>query len=237
MTFATTTPPPAPDQGSVSLRTRRREQQRRGRRVTLVILVVAIAAVASIANNYESAQQMASPHHALGPGDSEVEGSPSASVLVEMYGDYQCPYCHQFHAAVGQTIASLVRTGAIRFAFHPYAFIGPESVAAASAAECAGDEGRYFSMFEQLYNHEVPENSGGLTTPELLLLARAAGVTHSSTLRCIQSGTYESWVRKVTDEGTARGVSGTPTIFVNGVQDSDTSLNGFLQAIHTAVSA
>jgi protein-disulfide isomerase len=168
--------------------------------------------------------------------DSEIEGSPTARVLVDMYGDYQCPYCHRFHAEVGQTIASLVRAGTIRFAFHTYAFIGPESVAAASAAECAGDEGRYFSMFEQLYNKEYPENSGGLTTEELIAMARAAGVTRASTMHCIRSGTYATWVRKVTDEGTAHGVTGTPMIFVNGVQDTDTSLTGFLQAVHNAAN-
>lgn len=237
MTFATQTPAPVPAAGPVSRRIRRRDQRRRRRLATIAVLVVVIAAVAAVANRYESAQQLASPHHSLGPAGSEVEGSPSAAVLVDMYGDYQCPYCHQFHAQVGGTIASLVQAGTIRFAFHPYAFIGPESVAAASAAECAGDEGRYFPMFEELYTHEFPENSGGFTTAELVSLARAAGVTHDRTLHCIQAGTYDGWVRKVTDEGSTRGISGTPTIFVNGVQDTDTSLSGFLRAVHTATTA
>jgi protein-disulfide isomerase len=239
MTYATQTPPPpGPAPGSVSERVRRRPaQRRRRRRVLLAIVVAMVAGVVLMANHFESAQQLASPHHVLGPGDSEVEGLPSARVLVEMYGDYQCPYCHQFHAEVGQTIASLVSKGTVRFAFHPYAFIGPESIAAASAAECAGDEGRYFPMLEQLYNHTFPENSGGLTTAELIALARAAGVTGNSTLHCIRSATYSAWVQKVTDEASARGVSGTPTIFVNGVQDTDTTLNGFLQAVHTAMTA
>jgi protein-disulfide isomerase len=199
-------------------------------------MVAIVIAIATVANHYEAAQVAASPQHRLGPGHSEVEGSPSAKVLVEMYGDFQCPYCHRFHADVGPTIASLVRAGTIRFAFHPYVFIGPESLAAASAAECAGDEGRYFQMFEQLYDHEFPENSGNLTTIELISLARAAGVTRASTLGCIRSGRYATWVRMVTDEGSARGVTGTPTIFVNGVQDSDTSLPGFLQAVRNATS-
>jgi protein-disulfide isomerase len=199
-------------------------------------MAAVVVAIAAVANHYEAAQVATSPQHRLGPANSEIEGSPSARVLVEMYGDYQCPYCHRFHAEVGQTIASLVHAGAIRFAFHPYVFIGPESLAAASAAECAGDEGRYFPMYEQLYDHEFPENSGALTTTELISLARAAGVTRAGTLRCIRSERYATWVRTVTDEGSARGVTGTPTIFVNGAQDTDTSLTGFLQAVHNATS-
>jgi protein-disulfide isomerase len=236
MTFTTQIPPPTPS-ASVSQRARRRPARpRRHRWAALAVFAIALVGLALITNHYESGQQLAAgPHHALGPGHSEVEGSPSAKVLVEMYGDYQCPYCHQFHAQVGRTLTSLLQAGTVRFEFHPYAFIGAESIAAASAAECAGDEGHYFPMFEQLYNHEYPENSGGLTTDELISLARAAGVKRNSTINCIRSGTYDAWVRQVTDEGSARGVAGTPTIFINGVQETDLSLNGFLQALHAAI--
>jgi protein-disulfide isomerase len=239
----TTTEPQKPPSltGAAHRRAQRRAARpsRRGWWITVGLVLAAVVVFAVLANGYESAQsaQAPKPHHALGPADSEVEGSAAARVLVEEYGDYQCPFCHRFHAEVGPTIASMIRARTIRFEFHPYAFIGPESVAAASAAECAGDEGRYFAMFEQLYNHEWPENSGALTTGELLALARAAGVTRASTLACIRSGRYEAWVRRVTDDGSQRGVSGTPTIFVNGVQVTDTSLTGFLAAVHEATSA
>ncbi len=241
MTLTAEPPSHQPGLGPLRDRAQRRAaERRRGRWVVLAVMVAVVALVAGVAvlaNHFASGQHLASPHHALGPGDSEVEGSRSARVLVEMYGDFQCPFCHQFHAQVGPTLASLVAKGTVRFEFHPYAFIGTESIAAASAAECAGDEGRYFAMLEQLYDHEFPENSGALTTAELLSMAHAAGATRSSTVQCIQSGRYEAWVQRVTDEGSARGVSGTPTIFVNGVQDADISLNGFLQAVHTALTA
>jgi len=152
--------------------------------ITLAVVVLAaVVGVVVQSNRSADAAAGAAPHHLLGPGDSEVEGSPTAPVLVEEYGDYQCPVCGRFHAQVGSTIEALVRAGTIRFAFHPFAFIGPESItAAAAAAECAGDDGHYFAMSDELYDNQFPENSGRLTTAELVTLAQQAGVTSPTAL-------------------------------------------------------
>jgi len=202
-----------------------------------VVTVAAVAGIVVQANRSASAATGAAPHHLLGPGDSELEGSAKARVLVEEYGDYQCPVCARFHAQVGRTIAALVNAGTIRFAFHPFAFIGPESIKAAAAAECAGDDGRYFAMWDELYEHQFPENSGGLTADELVNLAQQAGVTSSPALSCIRAGTYEGWVHKVTDEGSRRGVVATPTVFVNGSVLIDPTAQALVTAVRQASQA
>ncbi|GAC1538763.1 MAG: hypothetical protein NVS3B12_24300 [Acidimicrobiales bacterium] len=201
------------------------------------VIVAAVAGIAIQAGRSTSAAAGAAPHHRLGPDSSEIEGSPTAGVLVEEYGDFQCPVCGQFHATVGPTIQTLVDAGVIRFAFHPFAFIGPESVAAAAAAECAGDDGRYFAMWSQLYDNQFPENSGAITPDELVARARQAGVVTPSALQCIRSGTYKGWVRRVTDEGSRRGITATPTVFVNGVQLTDRSAQGLSAAVQAATKS
>jgi protein-disulfide isomerase len=215
--------------------------QRRSRTVHLswwitmaAVVLAAVVGVVIQSNRSANAAAGAAPHHLLGPGDSEVEGSPTAPVLVEEYGDYQCPVCGRFHAQVGPTIDALVRAGSIRFAFHPFAFIGPESITAAAAAECAGDDGHYFAMSSELYDNQFPENSGRLTTAELLTLAHQAGVTSPTAMSCIRSGTYKGWVRKVTDEGSRRGVTATPTIFVNGSVLMDPTVQALTAAVQAA---
>jgi protein-disulfide isomerase len=100
----------------------------------------------------------------------ELLGRASAPVLVEEYGDFQCPVCGQWERTVYPTVRQLVDQGRIRFEYHPIAFIGPESTAAANAAEAAGDEGRFWANHDLLFADQAPENSGVLTTDRLLEL-------------------------------------------------------------------
>ena len=212
-----------------------------GRRASWVVLgVVAIAVVAGVATQASRSRTSSSgpaPRHALGANNSEIEGRPSAPVLVEEYADYQCPACGRFHQQVGPTIDGLVKSGTIRFAYHPFAFIGPESVAAASAAECAGDEGKYFAIYDQLYAHQFPENSGSLTDDFLVNLAKQAGVTRTATLERIRNGTYQGWVRRVTNQASERGITSTPTVLVDGQQLTEPTAKGLVAAVQNALRA
>ena len=125
---------------------------RRGRRrpswqlwTGIAVLVVAVVAgVAIQSGRSSSGGSVVTPAHALGPAGGEQRGKASAPVLVEEYGDFQCPHCADFQRNVGPTIDRLVDAGTIRFVYHPIAFIGPESTTAANAAVCAGDQGKFW---------------------------------------------------------------------------------------------
>jgi protein-disulfide isomerase len=225
-------------------RHRRPVSRRRGRSPLqlwgpIVLLVVAVAA--GIA--YQSARShpeasVAVPAHALGPGNGELLGSPSAPVLVEEYGDFQCPICGQWERTVGPTVRRLVDQGRIRFEYHPIAFIGPESVAAANAAEAAGDQGRFWAYHDLLFADQAPENSGALTTDRLLELGRQLGLTSRQFQQKVRDGTYDSWIRQVTDQSSQRGVVQTPTVLVNGRQvDAALTAQGLQAAVNAATSA
>jgi protein-disulfide isomerase len=109
----------------------------------VLVLAVVGGGVAIAATRAPSPAAMVQPQHALGVGGAEVIGKPSAPVLVEEYADFQCPACGRFEKAAYATIVQLVRQGQIRYAYYPVAFLGAESLAAANAAELAGDEGKF----------------------------------------------------------------------------------------------
>jgi protein-disulfide isomerase len=222
-------------------RHRRPVSRRRGRSPLqlwgpIVLLVVAVAA--GIA--YQSARShpeasVAVPAHALGPGNGELLGSPSAPVLVEEYGDFQCPICGQWERTVYPAVRRLVDQGRIRFEYHPIAFIGPESLTAANAAEAAGDEGRFWAYHDLLFADQAPENSGALTTDRLVELGRQVGLTSPQFQQRARDGTYDNWVRQATDQASQRGVNATPTVFVNGRQvDSAVTAQGLQAAVDAA---
>lgn len=216
--------------------------RRRGRRSPLqvwgpiVLLVVAVVAGIAFqaARSHPQAAQ-ATPAHALGPNGGELLGNPSAPVLVEEYGDFQCPVCGQWERDVYPTVRRLVDQGHIRFEYHPIAFIGPESVAAANAAEAAGDEGKFWAYHDLLFADQAPENSGALTTDRLLELGRQVGLTSQQFQQRVTNGTYDNWVRQATDQSSQRGVVQTPTVLVNGQQvDSARTAQGLLAAVNAA---
>lgn len=217
--------------------------RRRGRsplQLWVPILLLVVAVVAGIA--FQSARSnshatQAVPAHALGPNGGELLGRPSAPVLIEEYGDFQCPVCGQWERTVGPTVRRLVDQGRIRFEYHPIAFIGPESVAAANAAEAAGDEGRFWAYHDLLFADQAPENSGALTTDRLLELGRQVGLTSPQFQQRVRDGTYGNWVRQATDQASQQGVIQTPTVLVNGrpVDDALTA-QGLLTAVNAATN-
>jgi protein-disulfide isomerase len=201
-----------------------------------VVAVVAGIAFQSARSNRQAS--VAVPAHALGPNGGELLGRPSAPVLVEEYGDFQCPICGQWERTVGPTVRRLVDQGRIRFEYHPIAFIGTESVAAANAAEAAGDEGKFWAYHDLLFADQAPENSGALTTDRLLELGRQIGLTGQPFQQKVRDGTYDNWIRRATDQSSQRGVVQTPTVLVNGHQvDTALTAQGLQAAVDAATNA
>ena len=122
----------------------------------------------------------------------------------------------QFAREVAPQIRTLAEQGRIRFAYHPIAFLGPESTVAANAAVCAADEGRFWDFHEYLFANQFPENSGALTPEHMMTVGNATGTTGSGFASCVQDVRYREWVGRQTDRAFANGVHSTPTVLVDG---------------------
>jgi protein-disulfide isomerase len=160
-------------------------------------------------------------------------GPSSAPVLVEEYGDYQCPYCGAFAQTTYPTIEQLIKGGKIRFAFHPFSFLGPESLALANAATSAGEQGKFWQVHDYLFANQQPENSGYWTSDRLIDVLKQFGADTPSAETSIKDHTYYPWLRQLNDQASQRGVTATPTIYVNGVNLFDHSPAGLTAAVNS----
>lgn len=114
-----------------------------------------------------------------------------------------------------------IRTGKIKYVFgdfpleaiHPYAF------KAAAAANCAGDEGKYWEMHDRLF-----ANQAALKPEDLLKHGEAIGLDSARFQQCLQSGKYDALIRKMMAQGEKAGVRGTPTVMVGTVEPNSTSV-------------
>ena len=150
-------------------------------------------------------------------GAAPVLGDPAAPVLVEIWADYQCPYCAiMTHAMEGALLRDYVDTGRIRLAFRDFAFLGQESLEAAAAARCAGQQGAYWRYHDLLFASQQGENQGAFAAPNLISIAGFAGLDRQAFAACMNDSAVRTAVTAETEAGRALGVASTPSVNVVG---------------------
>ncbi len=150
-----------------------------------------------------------------------ILGSKNAKVTVIEFSDYQCPFCRSFWKEVFvQMKKDYIDTGKVRFIYRDYPLsFHPMSVPSAQAAECAHEQGKYWEFHDKIFGEEDKLGQGTTVTytvQDLKKWAAAIGVNSSQFNQCLDSGKYKAEVEKDLADGTAAGVNGTPSTFING---------------------
>jgi protein-disulfide isomerase len=109
-----------------------------------------------------------------------------------------------------------VDTGEAQFVYKHSAFLGPESVWAAQAAECAADQGKFWEYHDLLFQRQKGENQGAFSKDNLIGFAKELGLDMTQFEPCLQDDKTLARVQADTQEGQQFGVRGTPTFFING---------------------
>jgi protein-disulfide isomerase len=152
---------------------------------------------------------------AMVSNDDKTLGDANAEVTLILYEDFQCPFCGKFAEESEEIIRNTyVRDGSVRFVYRDFAFLGPESVRAAEAARCAGDQGKFWEYHDYLFTHQNGENNGAFADPNLKTFAVSVGLNASSFNQCMDGEKYAKAVADSTLEGHDAGVNGTPKGFI-----------------------
>ncbi len=147
-----------------------------------------------------------------GPGP--VKGRADAPVTIVEFSDFRCSYCRKFWKETLPRIElEYVRTGKVRFVYRHLAALGPPSMRAAEAAECAAEQGRFWAYHDLLFERAP---SVTFTDDGLKEYAKELGLDPARFGTCLASGRHSD--RIVQESAAARylGASGTPTFLVNG---------------------
>ncbi|MEX2151821.1 MAG: DsbA family protein [Gemmatimonadaceae bacterium] len=194
----------------------------RGRRGFYILLGgLAVAGIATLSYMSVAAKSTVSLVDATSapiPNQGHVMGSDAAPVEVVEYGDFECPGCGSFATLAEPDIRTrLVNTGLIRFRYVDFPLsIHPNTFAAHLASWCAGEQGKFWEMHDAIFMNQDRWNTQATRRPERVLegLARQVGVNAEQYESCMGSGKYVPQIRSNVDEGSKRGVSGTPTFFI-----------------------
>lgn len=145
--------------------------------------------------------------------DDAVLGDPKAPVTMIEFSDYQCPFCKRFKdETLGALKTKYIDTGKVKLVYRDFPLgIHPYAQKAAEAAECAGDQGKYYEMHDAIFV-KTPQ----LAIEDLKLMAQEIGLNTATFNTCLDNGTHADEVKKDMSDGTAAGVTATPSFFING---------------------
>jgi protein-disulfide isomerase len=161
------------------------------------------------------------PAHATASGDGIVVGS--GPVHIDAFIDFLCPFCRQFEGRSGSLLKRFVDDRVATLVYHPLGFLdrlsvpGGYSTRAAAASAASSDADMFLPYKDALFANQPQEGGPGLDDEELVDLGRSVGIEGPRFADAVFSGTYQPWVRFVTELAVERGVGGTPTVLVAGI--------------------
>ncbi|RYX79286.1 hypothetical protein EON76_01020 [bacterium] len=154
-------------------------------------------------------------------------GNPDGKVVLIEYGDIQCPSCGGAHPGIKKIAEDYGDKIGFIFRNFPLTSAHPNALAAATAAEAAGLQGKYWEMHNTLFEDQNTWSglSADQRTAKFVEYAKLSGVTDETKFKA--DLTNSAIASKIGfDQAVARqkSVSATPTFFLNGEQvDSEIS--------------
>lgn len=205
----------------------------------VVLGAVIGAAALALATGGRGAAPSPSPVPTAAPSAGPTEpptgntiGRLDAPVTVEVWADYQCPFCRLEDQLFGGAIErEYVTPGIVRIVYRDFAFLGQESTDAAVAARCAGaqDPAAQLRYHDALYTFQQGENQGRFARANLVQVAEIAGVSSSAAFTaCLDDPAVAKAVADETTAGRNVGVTSTPTLRLRG-PGGERVLTGFSQ--------
>lgn len=147
-------------------------------------------------------------------------GSANALVEIVQFYDVSCPHCLTFHDRLYKLLRVRYDTSQVAVYFRPFP-ISADSVPLLATLYHAEEVGHFAHLLESYYRL-APRRLNATT---FHLYAATVGLEPRPLVRAAMSDVYHTRVRMSQEKGRAIGVTGTPTVFVNGRQIPPSALN------------
>jgi NhaA family Na+:H+ antiporter len=154
-----------------------------------------------------------------------------ASVLI--YADYLCPYCRRLRGVLDRLRKALGERMVYVFRHFPNEKVHPGAEFASIASEAAARQGKFWEMHDSLFGHEPP-----IAEATVRQIARDIGLDMQRFAKDVRDPKLKNRVGEDLESGRRNGVTGTPTIFIDGVRyDGAWDFHSMLEALERPVGA
>lgn len=172
------------------------------------------------------------------PGSTRPNVKVSSPVVIEEYGDYQCPPCGQLYPELKQIEAEY--RDQVRVVFHhfPLTKMHKNAMAAARAAEAARNQNKFWEMHDRLYVNQKAWAEVADPLPTFLSYARELKLDVGRFQSDMSSNEVDQRILADMQKGATAGVTGTPTVFLdsNMLRYEATNVEGMRQGINLLLS-
>lgn len=147
--------------------------------------------------------------------DGPTKGNNKAPVTLIEFSDFHCSFCRKFWKQTLPLIEEkYFNAGKAKFVYRHLAILGKPSVAAAQAAECGGEQGKFWEYHDKLFGSAGSPLA--FTNGKLKGYAKELGLKSQDFNQCLDSGKYFKKVDGETATAAFLGARGTPAFFLNG---------------------
>jgi protein-disulfide isomerase len=152
--------------------------------------------------------------------DDPVLGRSDAPVTIVEFSDFQCPFCRKFWSdTLPQIKKEYIDTGKAKLVYRDFPLdFHAGAKPAAEGTECAEDQGKFWELHDKIFQEQDKQGQGTIqfTKADVVKWAGQIGLDMAKFNQCLNAGKYKAEVEKDIADGVAAGVSGTPTLFING---------------------
>jgi len=158
-------------------------------------------------------------------------GDPNAPIKIEVFSDFQCPYCQSFHEETEPLLVEqYISTGKVHFTYRSMGnFVSEnidaentESQDAAMAAYCAMDQDQFWAVHDMLFANVLGENARSFTDERNKAIANATGLDMDQFNKCYDSQKYAATVEKDREDAQTANVMGVPSFLLTYTVNAET---------------
>lgn len=144
---------------------------------------------------------------------NSILGSDTAPITIIEFSDYECPFCQRWHQEVFPKIQEAYGDK-VRLVYRDFPLYGvhPNAETAAEAANCAGEQERYYDFHNLLLSGEKAFGSDTYNA-----YAQNLKLNLADFKKCMEEHRYQAEVKADYDYASQLGVRSTPTFFINGL--------------------
>lgn len=187
--------------------------------IVFIVIAIAIAAGAAVYLSRNSDREPDPPANAERveiKGGGHLRGPANAQLTLVEFGDYQCPSCGAYHPFLKEILSRYPEKLRLEFHHFPLVDLHPNAMAAAMAAEAAGEQGKYFEMHDALFENQGVWAPTRNPEPAFINLASRIGLDLNRFMRDMRSPAIQSRILQDVTLGNTLKVPETPSFFIDG---------------------
>lgn len=208
-----------------------------GAGITIAIVAAIFFSAGIIDDSQQILEQISTPEHVVEKKTVDISvfrdnGSPilgqmDAPITMIEFGDYQCFFCNKFfHDTEHAILDEFVKSGKVKIIFKDFTIIGQDSVNAAHAAQCAGDQELFWEYHDELYRNWGGENNGWASSENLYQFAENISLDTEKFSECMNSAKFQNKIIASNNDAKELGLTGTPAFFIIGPSGNINKIGG-----------